>query len=190
MKAFNETKLMIAWQSVLESLGIDHENDLNFKETPQRIVRMYNEIFAGLLDGDLTELEDHITKTFPSSYEGLVAVKNIQVWGTCPHHFLPVEYYVNVGYLPSNVVLGVSKLPRVVEVLAQRPVLQEQLTHDIVNYLERSLAPKGVIAQVKGRHHCMIVRGIKQPNSWVSTSSITGVFHQTSSLIQEFENMP
>jgi GTP cyclohydrolase I len=77
-----------------------------------------------------------------------------------------------------------------VELLAQRPVLQEDLTMDIVNYLERTLQPKGVIAQVKGRHHCMIVRGIKKADTWMSTSSITGVFHQTSSLIQEFENMP
>lgn len=189
MKTFDHAKLVLAWNSVLESLGIDVKNDPNFTETPERIARMYNEIFAGLLDGDLTELEDHITKTFPSSYQGLVAVKNIQVWGTCPHHFLPVEYTVDVGYLPGDVVLGVSKLPRVVEVLAQRPVLQEQLTHDIVNYLERSLAPKGVIAQVKGRHHCMIVRGIKQPNAWVSTSSITGVFHDTPSLITEFHDL-
>lgn len=189
MKTFDHFKLVSAWHFVLEALGIDVENDPNFTETPERIARMYNEIFAGLLDGDLTELEDHITKTFPSTYEGLVAVKNIQVWGTCPHHFLPVKYIVSVGYLPSEMVLGLSKLPRVVELLAQRPVLQEQFTHDIVNYLERALQPKGVIAQVKGNHHCMVVRGIKQPDPWAYTSSITGVFHETPSLIAEFHNL-
>jgi GTP cyclohydrolase I len=190
MKTFDKFKLVSAWQFVLEALGIDYENDPNFTETPERIARMYTEIFAGLLDGDLNKLEDHITKTFPSVYSGIVAIKNIQVWGTCPHHFLPVDYVVNVGYLPGEKVLGASKIPRVVELLAQRPVLQEDLTMDIVNYLERTLQPKGVIAQVKGRHHCMIVRGIKKADTWMSTSSITGVFHQTSSLIQEFENMP
>jgi GTP cyclohydrolase I len=189
VKTFDDEHVITAWKVILAALGIDHEKDPNFKETPQRISKMYYELFAGLLDGDLTELEDHITKTFPSNYTGLVAVKNIRVWGTCPHHFLPVEYTVDIGYLPGDMVVGVSKLPRVAEVLAQRPVLQEEFTHDIVNYLERALQPKGVIAQVKGRHHCMIVRGIKQADSCMYTSSITGVFHETPSLIAEFNNL-
>jgi GTP cyclohydrolase I len=189
MKSFNDENIISAWKVILTSLGIDSINDSNFKETPQRISKMYYELFAGLLDGDLTELEKHITKTFPSKYKGLVAVKNISVWGTCPHHFLPVEYTVDVGYIPTELVLGVSKLPRVVEVLAQRPVLQEEFTHDIVEYLDRALSPRGVIVQVKGRHHCMIVRGIKQPNTWVTTSDIAGVFSETPSLIKEFYDL-
>lgn len=189
MKTFDEQRIVSAWETVLECLGIDYKNDPNFTETPQRIAKMYGELFAGLLDGDLDELEGHITKTFPSTYHGIVAIKNIVVWGTCPHHFLPVEYVVDVGYIPNQSVLGLSKLPRVVQVLSSRPVLQEQLTDDIVSYLEKALAPDGIIVQVKGRHQCMIIRGVKTPEAHATTSAITGVFETTPSLKTEFYAM-
>lgn len=189
MKEFDKERIVSAWETILECLGIDHLNDSNFKETPQRIAKMYKEIFAGLLDGDLEELEAHLTKTFPSTYHGIVSIKNIVVWGTCPHHFLPVEYVIDVGYVPNKTVLGLSKLPRVVQVLSSRPVLQEQLTDDIVSYLETALMPAGVIVQVKGRHHCMIVRGIKTPQAYATTSAITGCFVDIPSLKDEFYAM-
>lgn len=185
MNQFEEDKITAAWGTIIQSLGINPDHP-DFKETPLRITKMYKEIFAGLLDGELSELEQHITKTFPSTYGGIVAVKNIKVWGTCPHHFLPVEYFVDVGYVPHDKVLGLSKLPRVVELLSSRPVLQEQLTKDIVNYLEEFLQPQGVIVKVRGRHHCMIIRGIKSHESSAITSSITGIFEHTPSVKDEF----
>jgi len=178
VKQFDKDRIVTSWETILECLGIDHKNDQNFKETPTRIARMYEELFSGLLDGDLESLEDHLTKTFPSSYHGIIAIKNIHTWGTCPHHFLPVEYQIDVGYIPGKRVVGLSKLPRVVQVLACRPVLQEQLTDDIVSYLQRELCPDGVIVQIRGKHHCMIVRGVRSSESHATTSVVTGVFEQ------------
>lgn len=188
MKQFDINQIIKAWETILTSLGLDL-NDPNFTETPIRITKMYNEIFAGLLDGELEDLERHITKTFPTDYHGIVAIKDIHTWGVCPHHFLPVEYTIDVGYIPRHKVLGLSKLPRVVELLSSRPVLQEQLTDDIVQYLERFLDPEGVIVQVKGRHHCMIVRGVKTEQAYAVTSAITGIFRMTPSVKQEFYDL-
>lgn len=94
----------------------------------------------------------------------------------CPHHLLPVEYNISVGYIPHGKVLGISKLSRLVEVLAKRPVLQETLTHDIVDYLNMSLGVAGAICEVEGVHFCMKMRGVKQQNSKMITSAISGVF--------------
>lgn len=183
MEKFDKEGIAEAWQKILIGLGLD-VNDPNFVGTPNRIVEMYEEIFAGLLTANLEDLEDHLTRTFPCSYDQMIIVKDIEAWSTCPHHFLPVKYNVHLGYLPNEQVLGLSKPARVVQMLARRPVLQEQLTDDIVEYLERVLKPRGVAVQVTGAHHCMIVRGVKA-HANATTRAITGVFRDPS-VKQEF----
>jgi len=178
MREFDKLGLMRAWMDILDCLGID-PNDPNFVETPERIARMYDEIFAGLLEPNLEELENHLTKTFPCTYDQMIVEKGIEAWSTCPHHFVPVKYQVDFAYMPKDQVLGVSKPVRVVQILAKRPVLQEQLTQDIVDYLERVLEPKGVIVKVSGMHHCMITRGVKA-QAEIITSALTGVFENPS----------
>ncbi len=172
---FDDIKCENAWDSILESLNLN-PYDANFVDTPQRVAKMYHEIFAGLKPDVIEELDIHLSKTFPCTYDGMVIVKGTEVWSMCPHHFLPVRYSVDIAYLPSQSVLGVSKIPRVAELLAKRPVLQEQYTQDIVDFLERSLQPKGVAVLVKGMHLCMVMRGIKSRNSEVITSAMTGAF--------------
>ncbi len=174
-----------AWTFVLESLKID-VNDPNFVETPKRITKMYKEIFAGLLPEAMEELDTHLSKTFPCSNDEMVTIKGVETWSTCPHHFLPVHYWVDVAYLPQDKVLGLSKLPRVVDLLAKRPVLQEQYTQDIVDYLEKTLTPRGVAVKVQGVHLCMVMRGIKSFNSKVITSAMTGAFKESLISKQEF----
>lgn len=186
MKEFNDIAIVAAWETILESLGIDHKNDPNFTDTPKRVMRMYHEIFEGLLDDNLKDLENHLTKTFPCSYDQMIVEKGIETWGMCPHHFLPVKYEVDIGYMPNEDVLGLSKLPRVILALSKRPVLQEQLTDDIVDYLVRVLNPKGVIVKVKGQHLCMVMRGVKSNNAIAYTSAITGVFKTAPALKEEF----
>ena len=186
MKQFDKPAIAKAWETILTGLGIDFKKDANFIDTPNRIVEMYDEIFAGLLDGDIAELEDHLTKTFPCNYDQMIIEKGIDSWGVCPHHFLPVKYRVDIGYLPGHQVLGLSKLPRVVQILSKRPVLQEQLTQDIVDYLERVLKPRGAIVKVNGIHHCMVMRGVRSNNAEAITSAITGVFRYIPSLKEEF----
>lgn len=174
-----------AWISVLENLHIDLE-DPNFKDTPKRIAKMYEEIFAGLKPEKMEELDNELLKTFPCSNDEMVTIKGVETWSMCPHHFLPVHYWVDVAYLPDDKVLGISKFPRVVDLLAKRPVLQEQYTQDIVDYLEQALNPRGVAVRVKGIHLCMVMRGIKSFNSEVITSSMTGAFKDNLITKQEF----
>ncbi len=156
-----------------EEFGLDITNE-NFRETPKRVARAYYEIFKGI--NAEQELKDICNKTFPSGYDGMVIGKDIKVFSMCPHHFLPVEYVVNVGYIPHKKTIGISKLSRVVDLLAKKPELQEMFTKQISNVLKKELNPKGVIVQVKGRHFCMAMRGVKQVDSWTLTSSIEGAF--------------
>jgi GTP cyclohydrolase IA len=148
--------------------------DPNFTDTPRRMARAYYEIFEGINATD--EINDILSTSFPSDYSGMVVAKDICVFSTCPHHILPVEYKVNLGYIPSEKVLGISKLSRLVELLAKQPKLQEDFTNDIVTILDNNINPKGMIVQVSGRHMCMAMRGAKQKDSWTLTSRITGNF--------------
>jgi GTP cyclohydrolase I len=163
-----------ATKDLLISLGLDLK-DPNFLETPQRIGRAYEEIFHGL--NDLGEEEDKLfKKSFPSDNDEMVIIKDIHAYSMCPHHLLPVEMIVHVGYVPRGKVIGLSKIPRLVELYAKRPVLQEQLAVDIADSMMYHLKPLGVGVVIKGRHYCMIMRGIQKRESWTITSCVRGVF--------------
>jgi GTP cyclohydrolase I len=141
-------------------------------------------MFKGInADEELTNIAD---TDFPSEYDGMVVAKDVHVFSMCPHHFLPVEYIVNVGYIPDKKTVGISKLSRIVDLLAKQPELQEMFTVKISQILERELHPKGVIVQVRGRHFCMAMRGIKQVDSWTLTSSIKGAFRTNAACKEEF----
>lgn len=165
------TKLIL--EGLRDEFGLDI-NDPNFTDTPKRVARAYYEICEGI--NAKQEIESILSTSFPSQYDGMIVAKDIVCWSLCPHHLLPVEYKVNFGYIPSEQVLGISKLSRLVELLAKQPKLQEDFTNDIVEILECNIHPKGIIVQVNGRHTCMVMRGAKQTNSWTLTSKITGDF--------------
>lgn len=177
-------QLVNCFETVLDVFGIDLEDE-NFSKTPKRMANSYIEILQGLLETTEEKINDYLNVTFPCSYDEMIVIKDVECWSICPHHFLPVKYNISIGYIPDGKVLGASKLPRVIKLLAKKPVLQEQLTDDIVNCVIRSTKPKGVILQVKGQHTCMMMRGIKS-NSSMITSSIKGVFETTPSAKDEF----
>lgn len=161
-------------------------SDVNFKDTPKRVARAYNEIFEGLKDTEIN-VKKILSTAFPSKgYESLIFCTDIIVFSMCPHHFLPVEYKVSVGYIPSKdgMVLGASKIPRLVELLAKRPVLQETLTIDIANYLN-DLNPIGVAVVISGVHFCMRMRGVKKMSSF-ETSAMKGAFMDNPASRKEF----
>jgi GTP cyclohydrolase IA len=163
------------WADILISLGIDL-TDPNFFDTPKRVAKSYSELLYGLFPAAKKEIETQLSITFPCDYKGMIIIDNIHTWSFCPHHMLPVSYTINIGYIPDGVVLGASKLPRLATLLSKRPVLQEDLTQDIVEHLQKVAKPKGVICTVHGKHLCMSSRGIKQENSSMITSSVTGIF--------------
>ena len=172
-------------------LGFDDPE--NFAGTQDRVAKALMEIYSGC--NNTQEQVDHIlSKAFPANgHDDMVIASNVVVFSMCPHHLLPVEYHIAVGYIPSkedanSKVLGLSKLARLAEVLAKRPVLQETLTQDIVKELEK-LNIAGAAVIVNGKHMCMRMRGAEKRESSVMTSAMTGVFKSDSSTRAEFMNL-
>jgi GTP cyclohydrolase IA len=153
--------------------------DENFKETPGRVARAYAEIFEGVENTD-QQVNEILASGFPCTNSQMVVVKGIRTFSMCPHHLLPVDYTVVVAYLPSvkrkGKVLGISKLARLVQVLSRRPVLQEQLVRDVTDALMRLPGCLGAGCLAKGKHYCMIMRGVNQPDTYTITSSLQGKF--------------
>lgn len=157
-----------------KGLGLDL-SDPNFLDTPARVARAYREIFGGLDTAD-AEISKIFKTCFPTDYDGIVMQKNIRVYSMCPHHFLPVVYDISVGYIPKSCGIGLSKLTRIIELLAKKPVLQETFTKEIITLLDKHMKPRGAIVTVTGDHFCMKMRGVKQKDVVTTTSSASGAF--------------
>jgi GTP cyclohydrolase I len=160
------------FRGVLEALGLDLA-DPNLADTPLRVARSYRELFAGLDPGSEPDL-----RTFPNSdgYSEVVAVTDIPFHSVCAHHFLPFFGTAHVAYLPEERVVGLSKLARVIEHFARRPQIQERLTEQAVELIERRLRPAGVMVLVQARHFCMEMRGVGKPGATTTTSAWRGAF--------------
>ena len=174
-KKFKDAQIIEGWKMILEGLRLDLKDE-NLKDTPERILRSYYEIFQGINNEEA--IEKLFLTSFPSDYAGIVLVDNIKCFSMCPHHFLPVEYKVHVGYISKNKMIGISKLPRLVQLLARKPILQESFTEEICKVLMENLKAEGVMVIVYGQHNCMRMRGIQKPEATTITSSIQGVFEQ------------
>jgi GTP cyclohydrolase I len=152
--------------------------------TPDRVVRAYEEWFAGYHD-DPDEL---LQRTFEevAGYDEMVLMRNIQFVSHCEHHMAPIIGRVHIGYLPRNRVVGISKLARLVQSYAKRLQIQERMTAEIANTIERVLAPQGVAVVVEGMHGCMTSRGVHQAQATLVTSRMLGVFRDRPETRQEF----
>lgn len=169
---------------LLEGMGEDVTRE-GLKETPRRIARMYEEIFAGI--GQTPE--EYLRKTFSVEDGGMVLEKGIVFYSTCEHHLLPFYGKAHIAYIPDGKVVGLSKLARTVEVYARRPQLQERLTVQIADALMEYLQPKGVMVLVEAEHMCMTMRGIKKPGTQTVTVAARGNFAKDKSLEEEFWRM-
>lgn len=169
---------------ILEGIGEDPERE-GLLETPNRIARMYEEIFAGM-EQDASE---PLSKTFSIDNSGMVIEKDITFYSMCEHHFMPFYGKAHVAYIPDGKVVGLSKLARTVEVYAKRPQIQEKLTAQIADALMECLKPKGVIVMLEAEHMCMTMRGVKKPGSKTVTSVMRGVFEEDESLSNRFFQM-
>lgn len=170
----------------LRDMGFEPDWD-NFHDTPKRFARAYCEIFSGCKDTK-KQVQEILSTSFPSAgSENMVIAKDIVCFSACPHHLLPVEYHVCVGYIPNKDgnVLGISKLARLVNVLSKRPALQETFTQEICDALD-SIGSKGSIALVEGQHMCMRMRGAKSVNTSITTESVSGYFKDSDTTKQEF----
>ena len=169
-------------------------NEENFQDTPDRYAKALIEMLRGEKDTD-EQVKALLKVAFSEERnDEMIIVNNIDAVGVCPHHFLPIEYAVTVGYLPSRETfkcVGLSKLPRLVELLAARAIMRETLTVDITSALETYLAPAGAGAIVVGRHGCLSCRGAKQKRAHMVTTSVIGAFRDQPSTKEEFlRNVP
>lgn len=183
-----QAKLESAFAQILESLddiGYPVKTDFNFAETAKRAAKAMLELVRPT-DEIKAEIDDMLNRTFPAHYDEMVISKHNISFGMCPHHLLPVIYRISVAYLPGDRVLGISKLSRVVQLLAHRPVLQEDLTQELAALLHERMETRGSAAYVEGLHLCMAARGIEAHEARVVTSAVRGIFRENPSTRQEF----
>lgn len=180
----NEEKIKEAVKMIIEAIGEDPTRE-GLIETPDRIARMYTEIFSGMDENPA----QHLNKTFTVKNNDIVIEKDINFYSMCEHHFLPFFGKALIAYIPNGKVAGLSKLARTVDVFAKRPQIQEKMTGDIADALMEYLDAKGVMVIIEAEHLCMNMRGIKKPGSKTITSVARGVFNDYKSLKEEVYNL-
>lgn len=180
----DQKKIRQAVQMLLEGIGEDVTRE-GLVETPDRIARMYEEIYGGYEE----DAGQHLSKIFHVDNNEMVVEKEITFYSTCEHHLLPFYGKAHIAYIPDGKVVGLSKLARTVEVYAKRLQLQEQLTGQIADALMEHLQPKGVMVMIEAEHMCMTMRGIKKPGSQTVTVVKRGAFLENPALEETFFRM-
>jgi GTP cyclohydrolase I len=167
----DQPRIARAVREILAAIGEDPDRE-GLLDTPQRVARMYAEMFCGLHE----DPKIHLQRFFTEKYDEMVLVRDISFHSVCEHHLLPFMGQAHVGYIPNGKVLGLSKLARVVESMSRRPQVQERMTEQIANLLVSELDAKGVAVVIEATHTCMTIRGIRKPGSLCVTSAMKGIF--------------
>jgi GTP cyclohydrolase IA len=167
---------------ILCAVGEDPDRD-GLKRTPRRVARMYAELLAGYQADPVTVINDAL---FEVQYDEMVVVRDIEFYSLCEHHMLPFMGRVHVAYIPKGKVVGLSKIPRIVDIFARRLQVQERMTRQIADTLRDVLQPLGVAVVVEGLHLCMAMRGVQKHNARMTTSAMHGAFRTNASTRQEF----
>lgn len=182
---YRKSGIESAVREILENIGEDPERD-GLLKTPNRVARMFDELTAGyttnperLVNGALFDVD----------YNDLVLVKDIEFYSMCEHHMLPFYGRAHVAYIPDGKVLGLSKIPRIVEMYARRLQVQERLTAQIASFLDDLLNPQGVAVVVEGAHMCAMMRGVKKSEASMTTRTFLGRFDQEAELRHELLNL-
>lgn len=162
-----------AVREILTAVGEDVERE-GLKATPARVAAMYQELLAGTREDPAR----HVQTVFNENYDEIVLLRDVPFYSICEHHLMPFIGVGHVAYLPAGVVLGVSKLARIVDCFARRLQVQERLTEQIADFIMKSVKPMGVAVVLEASHSCMTIRGIKKPGSVMVTSSVRGVFRK------------
>jgi GTP cyclohydrolase I len=173
-----------AVREIILAIGEDPERE-GLRDTPRRIADMYAEIFSGI-GCDPAEV---LTVTFEEHHQEMVILRDIPFYSMCEHHFLPFHGVAHVGYIPRGRILGISKIARLVEILARRPQLQERLTGQIADALMTAIQPQGVGVVIEAEHLCMTMRGIKKPGTTIVTSANRGIFREKAVTRNEFMSL-
>ena len=171
IKKVDTERIEKAVKEILLAVGEDVERE-GLKKTPERVGKMYAELLAGMRE----DPKDHLRSVFTENYDEIVLLRDIPFYSICEHHLMPFIGSAHVAYLPTGMVLGVSKLARIVDCFARRLQTQERLTYQIADFIMNSLKPMGVTVVLEASHSCMTIRGIKKPGSSMVTSALRGIF--------------
>src|SRR5947199_9030085 len=179
---FDDDKIARGVRLILEGIGEDPDRG-GLRETPSRVARMYEEIFAGV-GADASQI---VTVVEGADFDEMIMVRDIPLYSVCEHHLLPFVGKAHVAYIPnkSQQITGLSKVARVVDILAKKPQVQERLTTEIAEAIERALSPRGVFVVIEAEHLCMTMRGVKKPGSLTVTSAVRGLFRTDARTRQE-----
>ncbi len=179
---FDDEKIEQGVRMILEGIGEDPARG-GLRETPARVARMYREVFAGI-GQDASQL---VTVVEGADHDEMIMVRDIPIYSMCEHHLIPFSGKAHVAYIPNKQqqITGLSKIARVVDLLAKRPQVQERLTTQIAEALDEALSPRGVFVVIECEHLCMTMRGIKKPGSVTVTSAVRGLFRTDARTRQE-----
>jgi GTP cyclohydrolase I len=165
---------------ILEGMGEDMER-AGIKDTPERVAKMYEEIFSGLK----TPKEEILKAIEGESHDEMILLKDIPFYSVCEHHLLPFIGRAHIAYIPSGKIVGLSELAKALEYFAKRPQVQERLTTQLADMIMSKLNPRGTMVIIDAEHLCMSMRGIKKPGSRTVTSAVRGIFRTKASTREE-----
>lgn len=163
-----------SYLSILQSVG-ENPDRAGIIKTPERAAKAMQFLTQGY---DMNPKEILLSAMFPEEYDDMVIVKDIELYSLCEHHMLPFFGKAHIAYIPNGHIVGLSKLPRIVDVFARRLQVQERLTHDILECINTTLEPKGVAVVIEAHHMCMMMRGVQKQNSATTTSGFRGEFQK------------
>ena len=162
------------YKTIIENLGEDVNRE-GLQKTPERVAKAMQYLTHGY---DLNPLEILKSALFTEDHQQMIVVKDIEIYSMCEHHMLPFFGKAHVAYIPNGKIVGLSKIPRIVDAFARRMQVQERLTDEIKNCIQEALSPLGVAVVIEAQHMCMQMRGIQKQNSFTTTSSFTGAFER------------
>lgn len=178
----DQDSIVKAVRIILKSIGEDPERE-GLLRTPERVAKAYKELLSGYRTDPIELLNDAI---FEVSYDEMVIVRDIEFYSLCEHHMLPFLGRAHVAYLPNGKVIGLSKIPRIVDMFSRRLQVQERMTKQIAELVDELLHPKGVAVVVEGLHLCSVMRGVRKHDARMTTSSMSGAFRTNLPTRQEF----
>jgi len=169
---------------LIRAVGEDPDRE-GLKNTPDRVARMYTELLSGYTQEPETIINEAL---FHINYDEMVLVRDIEFYSLCEHHMLPFIGRAHVAYIPAGKVIGLSKIPRIVDMYARRLQVQERMTRQIADFVQQTLEPQGVAVVVEAMHLCSMMRGVKKHNARMTTSAMHGSFRANLATRQEFLN--
>jgi len=175
MSNFDPGLIADAVRQILKGVGEDVDRQ-GLERTPERVASMFQELFEGI-DRDPA---DEIDVVFDADHDEMIMVRDIPFFSICEHHLVPMLGKAHVAYIPNHQgqITGLSKIARVVDIVSKRPQLQERITTQIADTIERALEPRGVLVVIEAEHLCMTMRGVKKPGSQTVTSAVRGIFRK------------